>query len=230
MGKERVQVKFILVSWRQGFSFILIKAGSDMATNLLEIGLIILAGGKSSRMGEDKAFLTLGELSLIERIIKKGQEAGIKEIIVVANTMEKYGSLDVKVVKDFYPGQGPLAGIHSGLIHSQCFTNFVVPCDMPFVTIELINKLLVKQEDCQVVVPMMEGKYQPLTAIYTKNCIHHIEYLLKNDITKVIRLYDLVKTCYVELIEDASFFNINTPQDFEKARLFTKDELKEGEQ
>ncbi|MGI6227238.1 MAG: molybdopterin-guanine dinucleotide biosynthesis protein B [Peptococcales bacterium] len=191
-----------------------------MSIDLSKIGLIILAGGKSSRMGEDKAFLALGEHSLIERIINKGREAGIEEIIVVTNAVSKYACLDVKVVQDFYSGMGPLAGIHTGLFHSKFMNNFIIPCDMPFVTRDLIIKLLSAQKDCQVVVPMMDGRYQPLTAIYTKHCIPHIEGLLKADITKVIKLYDLVKTRYVELKEDLSFFNINTPEDYYKAKIY----------
>lgn len=202
-----------------------------MATDLQKTGLIILAGGKSSRMGEDKAFLAFGEVSLIEHIINMGRQSGIKDIIVVANDVEKYSYLDVNVVSDFYPGMGPLAGIHSGLIHSNSFTNFIVPCDMPFVSTKIISKLFNEKEDCQVVVPMMDGKYQPLTAIYTKNCIAHIEDLLKANITKVIRLYDLVKTCYVELEEDIGFFNINTPEDYLRAQhyLVRDKENKNGE-
>lgn len=194
----------------------------DIMNAIKELGLIILSGGKSSRMGEDKAFLPLGEHSLIEWLIKKGQESGIKEIIIVANDVAKYKSLKVKVVKDFYPGMGPLAGIHSGLIHSQFVNNFIVPCDMPFITIDIINKLLREQKSCQVVVPTMSGKYQPLTAIYTKKCIPHIQCLLEKNITKVIKLYELVETCYVELSEDTSFFNINTPQDFLEAEKFLR--------
>lgn len=191
-----------------------------MSIDLSKTGLIILAGGRSSRMGEDKAFLALGEHSLVERIINKGREAGIGEIIVVTNEVWKYAFLNVKVVQDFYPGMGPLAGIHAGLFHAKFMNNFIIPCDMPFVTSGLIVKLLNEQKDCQVVVPMMDGKYQPLAAIYTKHCIPLIESLLKGDITKVIRLYDLVKTCYVELKEDVSFFNINTPEDYFKAKLY----------
>ena len=186
------------------------------------LGLIILSGGKSSRMGKDKAFLRLGENALIEWVIKKGQERGLEEIIVVANEVEKYEKLKVKVVKDFYPGMGPLAGIHSGLIHSRYFNNFVVPCDMPFVSLNLINKLLSAQKNCQVVVPTMGGKCQPLTAIYTQNCIPFIEELLKNNICKVTELYKLVETCYIEIQEDMSFFNVNTPGDFLQAEDFFK--------
>lgn len=203
-----------------------------MAMRTEQLGLIILSGGKSSRMGEDKAFLSLGEYSLIEWLIKKGLESGIEEIVVVTNQMEKYEQLKIKVVKDFYPGMGPLAGIHSGLVHSRYDNNFVVPCDMPFITLNLIHRLLMAQRErgCQVVVPTMERKFQPLTAIYTKDCIPHIEYLLQNQITKVIELYQLVKTCYVELPEDLTFFNINTPQDFLEAEELLKKEMgKRGE-
>jgi len=198
-----------------------------MAADLKNTGLIILAGGKSSRMGRNKAFLELGELTLIERIINMGKEAGITEIIVVTNEIKKYEFLDVKIVNDYYPGMGPLAGIHSGLIHSKHLNNFVIPCDMPFVATDIINILLLNQTDCQVVVPMMDGKYQPLTAIYTRDCIPFIEQLLKEKISKVIRLYDLVKTCYIELKDDTNFFNINTPDDFLQAQRYIEEDNKD---
>ncbi|KJS21445.1 MAG: hypothetical protein VR72_10510 [Clostridiaceae bacterium BRH_c20a] len=198
-----------------------------MAVDIKNTGIIILAGGKSSRMGKNKAFLALGELTLVEHIIKMGKGAGINEMILVTNEVKNYEFLDVKVVEDYYPGMGPLAGIHSGLIHSKYLNNFVIPCDMPFVTTDIINKLLLDQSDCQVVVPMMDGKYQPLTAIYTRDCIPFIEQLLKENISKVIKLYDLVKTCYVELKDDASFFNINTPNDYLLAKRYIKEDSRD---
>jgi len=86
---------------------------------LTKLGIIILAGGQSSRMGRDKALLELGEYTLIEYIVNKVKTFGFDEIILVTNQVEKYSFLDVKIVKDFFPGLGPLAGIHAGLFYSK---------------------------------------------------------------------------------------------------------------
>ncbi|MFZ7101684.1 MAG: molybdenum cofactor guanylyltransferase [Peptococcaceae bacterium] len=189
---------------------------------LQELGLIILAGGKSSRMGMDKALLELGELTLIERIVNKGRTYGFPEIIVVANETEKYSLHGVKMVKDRYEGYGPLAGIHSGLKSSGFAYNFVMPCDMPFFSFEIIDKLKTHQEGYQVIVPTMAEKFQPLAALYSRECIPYIEYLLEKNISKISRLYELVPTCHVELEEDSNFFNVNTPEDYRAARKFLK--------
>ncbi|MFZ5945510.1 MAG: molybdenum cofactor guanylyltransferase [Bacillota bacterium] len=194
-----------------------------------KMGLIILAGGKSSRMGSDKAFLKLGKHTLIETIISNFNQAGLMEVTIVTNNADKFSDLEAKVVEDYYPGSGPLAGIHSGLINSNCFANYVVPCDMPFISSAILDKLLLYKEDYDVVVPTMNGKFQPLAAIYTKECIKHIEYLLKNNITKVIELYGMVKTCYVELEENLFFFNINTPEDYLEAQRSIMEAEKNGE-
>lgn len=199
-----------------------------MAINRNGLGIIILAGGKSSRMGQDKAFLTFGKTTLIELLIEKSRNFEFSEIIVVTNDVDKYQGLGVKIVKDFYPGQGPLAGIHSGLTHSSFWNNFVIPCDMPFFSKDLVKKLLNNQGDCKVVVPTMDNKFQPLAALYTKDCIPHIQYLLENKISKVIKLYDLVKTCYLELADDTDFFNINTPHDFLEAKRFLEEDFENG--
>lgn len=199
-----------------------------MVIKYQNLGLIILAGGKSSRMGKDKAFLELGEGTLIEMLVEKGRAFGFDEIIIVSNEIEKYLFLKVKVVKDFYPGMGPLAGIHAGLTHSRYWNNFVIPCDMPFISLELIKQLLAVQNDCKVVVPKIGDKFQPLAALYTKDCVSHIAYLLENKISKVIELYDLVKTCYLEIEENNCFFNINTPDDFLKAKKYVKEDVGYG--
>ncbi|MBM7854113.1 molybdopterin-guanine dinucleotide biosynthesis protein A [Desulfohalotomaculum tongense] len=185
-----------------------------------DIGIIILAGGKSRRMGRDKAFLKLGKQTLIEIIVNKAKAFCFSEIILVTNEIKKYSLLlNVKIVKDFYPDLGPLAGIHAGLIHSKCRINFVVSCDMPFISLKIVNELLEKQSHYKVVVPKENDKYQPLAALYTKDCAPYIKYLLEKKESKVIKLYDLVKTCYLDVnYVNNNFLNINTPKDFEQAK------------
>ena len=193
------------------------------------MGLIILAGGKSTRMGQDKSFLKLGEGTLIEYIINKTAHFGFKELLIVTNKREKYSFLDVRIVEDFYPGWGPLAGIHAGLVNSKWDYNFVLPCDMPFFPINFIGDLQKNIGKYQAIVPIMGRKFQPLAAIYHRSCIKPIEKLLNNGENQVIKLYDLVDTCYLEMAEDnIGFININTPEDFVLAKKYLEGDIKDG--
>ncbi|MFZ5945388.1 MAG: molybdenum cofactor guanylyltransferase [Bacillota bacterium] len=187
----------------------------------MEVGLIVLAGGKSSRMGKDKAFLQFSNGTMPEIIVKKAKEYGFKEILLVTNTKERVVLEDATIIEDYYKGMGPLAGIHAGLINSFFEFNFVIPCDMPFISFNLVEEMLPLTEKCQKVVPKMGTKYQPLAAIYSKKCLSQIEFLLENNITKVIELYSLVNTCFFTTdFNESIFFNINTPEDFNKAKEY----------
>src|SRR3954469_4803909 len=109
----------------------------------MKAAAIILSGGKSSRMGTNKALLKINEKTNIKRITDT-LKVLFNDIILVTNDPEDYQFLGVKMVSDHYPGQGPLAGVHAGLLASPHETNFVVACDMPFVSVGLAE-LLVKK-------------------------------------------------------------------------------------
>ncbi|NLW07601.1 MAG: NTP transferase domain-containing protein [Clostridia bacterium] len=187
---------------------------------------IILAGGKSTRMGRNKALLPLGEQSLLATIAALLRPL-FAEIIVVSNTPEAYQDLDARLVEDIIPGRGPLSGIHAGLAASSYWHNFVVACDMPFLEQDLIDYLLQQAPGYDVVVPRRGEYLEPLHAVYSRGCLPVIEEHLKQGKHKTIAFYPRVKVRYLGVEEyknfdnnslERIFLNINTPDDFMAAR------------
>lgn len=200
-----------------------------MSKTLQKMSIIILAGGKNTRMKREKAFLEIDENRLIDRIVFEAKRY-FEEIIVVTNEVEKYTYLDAIVISDLIPRQGPLAGIHAGLIRSSFAYSFVIACDMPFASMELgvLMAQYLKKEDA--IIPMMNGGLQPLQAIYGKACIPVIEKHLQLGIRKTTAIYDKleVKVISEEQINKWGFtsdvfINVNTPQEFDKVKMMAKE-------
>lgn len=188
---------------------------------------IILAGGKSIRLGEDKAFVRLNSITLLEAVLATVQKV-VKETILVVNNPEKFAHLlskQMKIVKDKIPYQGPLGGILSGLEASADLYNLVVPCDTPFLEKGLLKHLLSQSNDYDVVVPKRDEKLEPLLAVYSKKCIEPIKKSLDNKDLRIVSFFGQVnirciKTDIISKYdpEELSFFNINTKEDLDKAR------------
>lgn len=183
---------------------------------------IILAGGKSSRMGQDKSLLSFKNEPLIKHAVKELQ-AVVDELIIVSNHKAKYGFSGIKEISDIYPGRGPLGGIHSGLTAATFEHVFVTACDLPFFNGRLARFLLDRRTGYDVVVPQIGNYLQPLFAVYSKRCLPHAESCLRNNIRKVVAFYPMVRVNYVgeSLIREITepervFFNVNTPRDYEE--------------
>lgn len=198
----------------------------------MEVSGIVLAGGKSSRMGTNKALLPVGRETLIGTVVKILKSL-FPEIIVVTNEPELYQDLGVKLVKDLIPGSGPLGGIHAGLVASPYWYNFVVACDMPFLEPRLITFMVEQAPGYDGVVPLLGERFEPLHAIYSKGCLSPIKDCLKKSITKIIAFYPAVRLRYLEAEvltrygdPGKIFFNINTPNDLAWARRQAREERK----
>jgi molybdopterin-guanine dinucleotide biosynthesis protein A len=194
----------------------------------LNISCIILAGGKSTRLGHDKVLETLGNTSLLEQVISRIDPLS-KEIIVVTAKERTFTQLasrpKVKIVSDILPGQGSLGGIYTGLVKSDSFYNLVVAADMPFVNTALLKYMIGICEGFDFVLPRVNGLFEPLHAIYSKNCIKPIESILNEGKKVIVELFNHVKVKYVEADEvdkfdpqHLSFFNINTKEELETAK------------
>lgn len=178
---------------------------------------VILAGGKSSRMGRDKSFLIFYGKPLIEILINKLQ--GIfKDLIIIANNISLYKKYKIKTYADIIKESGPLGGIHAGLHYSKSKYNFIMACDMPFVEPGLIKFMSANIENYDLVVPKLNGRFEPLCAIYSKNCLKAIENQLSKNNLKVVdffpqvKLKEIVEKDLVDFNKDGKFFlNINTP-------------------
>ncbi len=187
---------------------------------------ILLAGGKSSRIGRDKGSLMVGEISLAERSLLNMNQL-FDEVIYVTNDQAPHpASQEFKIARDEVPHLGPLGGILAGLKSMQSKRAFIVAYDMPFVSPELVKYLIQIDVEADVVVPEIDGKLEPLHAVYGDQCIDLISTQLSNHDSKIINFYKKASAIHVpeEQIKKIdpdlrSFFNINTWDDVREAIL-----------
>ena len=189
---------------------------------------IILSGGNNRRMLHNKAFLQMGQKSIIEREIEV-LSTFFSRIIVVTNTPENHEHLRVSLVSDLVPGKGPLGGIYSGLMAPKDKYNFVVSCDLPFLNAGLISYMIELTEGHDIVVPRLNGLVEPLHAIYSKHCLIPIKRQLDRNELKIQSFFGEVKVRYIRESEikkydpkGIAFFNVNTEEDLGKARLIAE--------
>jgi molybdopterin-guanine dinucleotide biosynthesis protein A len=176
---------------------------------------IVLAGGQSSRMGEDKSLLFTDDLPLIEKIVRQ-LTGHFREIIISANDIEKYRFLNLPVVPDLEKGKGPLMGIYSTLLQSKHEINFVVACDIPDLNMDYVRELMRQAKCHEIVVPVWsDGKYESLFAVYNKSILDKIKKLLDNDQKKIGLLFESTDVKYFPLPDEVEWFkNLNTREDY----------------
>ncbi len=189
----------------------------DAAAN--DLSVFVLAGGKSTRMGTDKAFLDYNGGTLLDRALAVARSVS-KDVWIVGDKdkFSKYGP----VVEDTFSGRGPLGGIHAALLVSRNNLNLMLAVDMPFVSSALLEYLVsvARASDVTVVVPRAEGRLQPLCAVYRRNFAVTAEAALLAGKNKIDPLFEKVSTRVIEEAElvrggfsSDLFRNLNTPQD-----------------
>ena len=190
---------------------------------MAEATAIVLAGGKSSRMGRPKALLPFDSEPLIAHIVRTLQYL-FGEIVVVAAPGQELPSLPVKLVRDEIAYQGPVGGIYYGLKASGGEFSFVTSCDVAFLNSRFISYLISQIANYDVVVPYWEERFQPLQAIYRRSVLPLLEAQLKRGELRPVYLFDKVQTCRIGEDEirrfdpdGLSFFNMNTPADYDRA-------------
>jgi molybdopterin-guanine dinucleotide biosynthesis protein A len=186
----------------------------------------VLAGGKSIRMGSDKAFLEFEGRTLLDRALAVMTPV-CNPVKIVGDPVRfaKYES--EMVIADTFPGCGPLGGIHAALTHSSWELNLMLAVDMPFVSSELLSFLFATAEDnaAAVNVPRINDGLQPLCAIYRRDFASVAANALRAGRYKINALFAAVSTNVIDetaLVSAGfsarSFFNMNTPQDFADRR------------
>jgi molybdopterin-guanine dinucleotide biosynthesis protein A len=181
---------------------------------------IILAGGKNSRMGATKAFLTINRTRLIDIILKVYRNI-FSEIIIVTNDPLDYMEFsDVVVVADIYKEKKALGGIYTGLFYASHENSFVIACDMPFLNKDFILYMTKLTGKHDIIVPLPDDGYQPLHAIYSQRCLPAIKRLITADKLKITGFYKEMRlmTITEEQIKPFNpdgrlFLNVNTPED-----------------
>ncbi len=181
---------------------------------------IILAGGKSSRMGFEKGLAVVHGKKMIEWVIAALQKV-CDHIIIISNS-DVYHSLELPVFPDIHQGIGPLGGIYTGLSNSTTQKNLVVACDMPFINSTVLEYILLYSSDYQIVVPSVQEKWQPLCAFYNKDICQELEKLI---IQKTWKMHDVIRHFSFKewKVEEAgiasnTFANINTFPELQEAQ------------
>lgn len=192
---------------------------------------IVLAGGKSERMGQNKALLTLGGRSLIEIILER---VGLvcTEVMVVTADPEPFINLGVPLVQDRLPGIGVLGGLHAGLSAATYELILAVGCDMPFLNSRLLSAFADWAQGFDVAVLRQGGQVEPLHAAYRKTCIPAIEAAARRNQRRVVAFFPDVRVRYVTADEVRpidpdllSFRNVNTPEEWRAVKAIWPDEV-----
>ncbi len=190
--------------------------------NKVPMTAIILAGGKSSRMGCDKALLGFGEETILESLAQLTASI-FSETFIITSQSKNYRQLDLKgavIFNDFLENKGPLAGLYTGLAYSTHQVSCVLTCDMPLVHASLLRKLVsFWQEGFDAVCPEdSEGRSQPFPGIYCRSSRHFIRLLLDRGETAMRRLFDIlvIRPLVLDKKESEVLVNMNTPKDYEQ--------------
>ena len=179
----------------------------------------IMAGGKSTRMGTDKAGVTLGGKTLLELAAEKWRGFGAETLLSVGpEERRELAPAGMRPVTDRYGERGPLGGLHRGL--EECGTEFLLltAVDCPFVTRELAEGLLAAVGGGDACVYTLEGRPQPLFALYRKSCLPVAEDMLEAGENRMVQLLGRVNTVYLPAEDPAPFRNLNTPEELAAAR------------
>ncbi|MFH1777215.1 MAG: molybdenum cofactor guanylyltransferase [Candidatus Omnitrophota bacterium] len=184
-----------------------------------EVTGIILAGGKSTRMGKDKSFIPVYGRPIIEIVIDKISSL-TSQLLIITNKPCLYRKYGIKTKKDILHEHGSLGGIYTSLVFSKTVYNLITACDMPFINMEVARYMIRIMPGYDCVVLRWRRRLEPLFAIYSKHCIRTIEDQLKKKNLKISDIFSNLKTKIIMGKEirrfdpcGRSFVNINTRQD-----------------
>jgi molybdopterin-guanine dinucleotide biosynthesis protein A len=188
---------------------------------------VLVAGGKSRRMGRDKRFLELGGQTLLQRALSVLRELFPEVLLALAEPLPQSTGQGCRVVIDRIPNCATLGGLYTGLASASHPRIFAVGCDMPFLNPDVVRRLSGLDVQADVVMPKLATGLQPMHAVYSKACLPHVERMARARQFKVQALTE-VSGLTVKLVPEQdfldvdpqllSFFNINTPADLEFAR------------
>src|SRR5271170_7131553 len=191
-----------------------------LPAKLLKFSAVVLAGGRSTRMGTDKSFLRVGQELLLERQLRCLRGTGAAELLISGRRDVDYSSLGAAVIYDQHPGCGPLAGVAAALKSSSCSIVFVLAVDMPAMIPAMLNKILFRCTDNLGCVPLDHDGFQPLAAAYPETALPLAEQCLKDGELSMQRFVKrameqgLVQPLKIEPPEQVYFANWNQPSDW----------------
>ena len=195
----------------------------------MDIGCAILAGGRSERMGRDKATAAFRGATLVRQVSDRVREV-FSDIIVISSLHTAIEGVDAAVVKDLFPFRSPIVGVATALMLSEKPRVFAVACDMPFLSAEAMRCLVAEAGDEEITIPMTGGYYQPLHAIYSRSCLPHFLRLIGLNNLKVSAILPYVavkaiedRPCFYREDGGLVFSNINTREELARVNATGRD-------
>jgi molybdopterin-guanine dinucleotide biosynthesis protein A len=200
------------------------KNPSHVSSPFQRITGVILAGGKSTRYGKNKAFVEISGTPLVERVI--GVMGSVFErLILITNTPHEYRHLKLPMVEDLIKGLGPLGGIYTGLSAISEEAGFFVACDMPFLNADLLRYMVGLQAGFDAVVPRVDWMIEPLHALYTRRSLTALKEQIDAHDYQIVRFFERIRVRYLDehelrALDPAfrSFLNVNRPEDLLEIR------------
>mgnify|MGYP001180838605 FL=1 len=192
----------------------------------IDVTGVLLAGGNSRRMGEDKRYLVVGEQTLLERGLAVLRSIFQEVLVVIAQDSPPL-DVDVRVVRDLVPDCGSLGGLYTGLTQATTPYIFVVACDMPFLDPAVITQFTSRRASADIVMAKLAARLHPMHALYGKRCLPVVDQMIQ---ARQLKIQGMVShsSLRVRYVTEAdlltidpfgrSFHNVNTPADLEVAR------------
>jgi molybdopterin-guanine dinucleotide biosynthesis protein A len=195
---------------------------------------VILAGGKSSRFGKNKAFVKIGGVPLIEKIVVLLGSI-FKQLVIVTNMPHEYSYLQIPLSEDIIKGLGPIGGVYTGLEVIEDGKGFFVACDMPFLNEKLIRYMVDAAESYDAVVPKIDWMIEPLHALYCKSCLPVLRELIDGGDYRISKSFETLSVRYVMEQEIKaldpqckSFINVNRQEELNDVINSDKSNLKKS--
>lgn len=180
---------------------------------------VILAGGKSSRMGTEKALLLLEGIPLVQHVARTLASI-FRDVAIIGGDRRKFDFLNLPMIPDVFEGSGPLGGIHAALSHSQPRSTFVLSCDTPFVPSQLVTYVLAHEQSAPTRIVSVDGVPQPLCGLYDPSCLSVMELDLRGGKNSVVKTLQEIAHSIIPVTPDLPFYtshmlrNLNRPEDY----------------
>lgn len=179
----------------------------------------ILAGGKSTRMGTEKALLLLEGIPLIQHVARTLTSI-FRDVAIIGGDRKKFDFLKLPMIPDVFEGSGPLGGIHAALSHSQPRSIFVLSCDTPFIPSQLVTYVLAFEHSAPTRIVSVDGEPQPLCGLYNPSCLSVMELDLRRGKYSVVKTLQEIEHSIIPITPDLPFYtphmlrNLNRPKDY----------------
>ena len=185
---------------------------------VMQATLLVLAGGDSRRMGRTKAWLAVGETTLLRWVVDRLAPAFSEVVVSFAHPEQVHEHLPYRLVFDRKPSAGPLAGLEAGLGAAKNDVTFAIACDMPYVTQEVAEMAVAATAGCDAAIPRIDGRLEPTCAAYRRSALARITAALDAGQHKASDLAEQLDVTWLEGLDPHLFRSLNGPDDYERFR------------